>query len=281
MARKCASAAILETLRDPRVITMPLAAQAVWMRIITAMQVSQISVLKIGSEIMNPKGIALFVGVSESEIETNLETVLGRRLLIRDDEGAVTCPMLAASTARSEINRINGLKGGRPKKNHSPPGQGNMMLPIQGGKDESKITKMETENPDPAPNSATYLLKEVAESEKVSGVPETEFVRTGEAVLEVMGINRARSFMNYGLVRQWLADGADYDLILDVVSRRNKPGITTLKYFSSAIAEAIAARPAKKPEWQRSYDRAMANWECYGRGVEPMPDYRKFKEAAA
>jgi hypothetical protein len=282
MARKCASAAILETLRDPRVVTLPAAAQTVWIRIVTAMQGSSISVLGFGSEIMNRTGIALFSAIAESEIETHLETIIDRGLLMRRADGAVMCPMLVNAAARSEINRINGSKGGRPRKNGEPPGQRSLILPINGGKMETEKTETDTESlSERAAEASSILSNQDNRSDKIT-VSETEFREVGEAVLAAMEIDPARSYLDYGLVRQWLADGSDRETILEVVKRLSAAArgkgqkITTLKYFTRAIWEAKAAQPAKKPAWEKEYDRQQAYYELMC-GTVPRPNLAEIK----
>jgi hypothetical protein len=280
MAKKCASATILETLRDPRVVTMAPAAQLVWIRVITAMQNSQISVLKFGSDIMNRSGIALFIQVAESEVETHLQTIIDRGLLTRDDDGAISCPMLVQAATRAEINRINGSKGGRPRKDASRPVQPSLMLSIPGGGTETKITERETEMVTEGAQNPTYLLKESSSESKVSSVSVSSeaFQKAGRAAFEAAGFDPARSMANWGIVRQWLADGADEALIVDVITRKRKPGITTLAYFTKAIAEAIQTKPPTRPQWKKRYDAAMSDWELFGRGVSPMPRLEDFQE---
>lgn len=283
MAKKCASAAILETLRDPRVVTMAPAAQLVWIRTVTAMQNSQISVLKFGSDVMNRSGIALFIQVAESEVETHLQTIIDRGLLTRDDDGTIACPMLQQAATRSEINKLNGSKGGRPRKDASRPVQPSLMLPIPGSGGENQITKTETKMATDAAQNPTYLLKESSNEVSVSHVSVSNevFHSAGRAAFEAAGFDPAKSMANYGIVRQWLADGADEALIVDVINRKNKAGVTTLAYFTKAIQEAIQARPAVKPEWKKRYDAAMADWELFGRGMTPMPRLADFKERNA
>jgi len=279
MARRCASAAILETLRDPRVVTMPAAAQTVWIRIVTAMQASGISVLKIGNQMMNRTGIALFIQIAETEIETHLETIIERGLLARDADGAVSCPMLQQAATRSEVNRINGSKGGRPRKDGTPAGQRSLMLPIDGGAAE-KTEKTKTETKPAETPTTTYLSKDNS-SEVSSGGSKTDWNEIGRKAFEAAGFDPAKSMATWGIVRQWVADGADEALILDVIERKTHARVTTLKYFDAAIREAIAARGPAKPAWEREYEKAVAVWEVSGRGFTPMPRVEQFKERAA
>jgi hypothetical protein len=248
---------------------MPAAAQLLWVRLITAMQRSHISVLRFGSDIMNQKNIAMFIQIDETEIETHMETLLASGLLVRDADGAIECPMLTAAVTRSEINRINGKKGGRPRKNAEPPGQTNMLYTIKGGAMKNEITETETEQQTKTaqiPLSTTYLSnKEVS---KVS-VSEAEWQAVGKEVLAMINYDPARSFIHAGPVRGWIMDGASREMILDVVStimsRPKPPNITKLTYFNQAIAERIAAQPPKKSTADRAYDEAVAVWEITGR----------------
>jgi hypothetical protein len=279
MAKRCASAAILETLRDPRVVTMTPAAQTLWIRIITAMQNSGISVLRFGSDIMNQTGIALFIQSAETEIETHLQTLLDRGLLTRESDSAVSCPMLVNSTARSETNRINGSKGGRPRKDGSPPAQRTMMLPINGGAEKPKITETVTENATERAETPTYLLKESLGEVKVSSSEVTDVAAIGQEAFDAIGLDPARSLATWGIVKVWVDAGADRELILDVINRKKKPGISTLKYFDAAIREAIAVKPKPQPEYEAAYERAVRLWEIDGR-FGPVPNLRDFKERA-
>ena len=280
MAKRCASAAILETLRDPRVVTMQPGAQTLWIRVVSSMQAGGISVLRFGSENMNRTGIALFIQIAETEIETHMETLLERGLLVRGADGAIGCPMLMQAVTRSEINKINGSKGGRPRKDAAPVVQGAMLLPINGGRaEETKITETITK-PETKPETPTYLLAESSIEVKVSKSVDVDLNEIGQAAFEAAGLDPAKSMATWGIVRQWVADGADRELILDVIARKTNPRVTTLNYFSAAIREAIAARPAEKQEWQRQYDKALAVWEVAGRGFTPMPRIEQFKERA-
>jgi hypothetical protein len=281
MAKRCASAAILETLRDPRVVTMAPAAQTVWIRILTAMQNSGISVLKFGSDIMNQTGIALFIQIAETEIETHLQTIIDRNLLARDADGAVSCPMLVSAATRAEINKINGSKGGRPRKDGAPPGQRALMLPINGGSEITKITETETKQVTEPAETPTYLLTESVKELEVSKSGSDDFASIGQAAFDAAGLDPARSMANFGIVKQWLADGADREMILDVVTRKTHRKVTTLNYFTAAIREEIAKKPKAKPAYEVAWERAYEKWELLGVGFQPMPKLSDFKERYA
>ncbi len=277
MARKCASAAILETLRDPRVVTMPAAAQLLWIRVVTAMQNSNISVLRFGNDIMNQTGIALFVAIAETEIETHLKTLIERNLLARDADGAIECPMLVQAVSRSEINRINGSKGGRPRKDGSIPGQSNLMLEIKGGKMESEKTEIETKplSESGAAENTTYLS-----SNKESKVSiDKRWLEIVPKAMEAMGFDEAKWRGDRGIIRQWVADGADEAMILDIIRTKKNPNVTTFNYFTKAIADRLAAKPKAVPQWEREWTMANKVWEVTRKG--PRPSQEEFKQRFA
>ena len=95
-------------------------------------------------------------------------------------------------------------------------------------------------------------------------------------MLEAMRVDPARSYLDCGLVRQWLADGATPEMILDVVTRKTGPHVKTLKYFNAAIAEAIAAAPVATPQWEKKFNLDLQIWDATGRqGPAPrLADYR-------
>lgn len=279
MARRCGCSRILDMLADPRLLTLPLAAQAVWIRLVTVMERHGISVLRFGSEIQNPREVAMMACIPETELEPNLALLIGRGLMERDGDGAVMCPLLAQAQKRANINRINGLKGGRPRKNAAPDGQRNMLLPIAGGEAaETEITKLEPimENPRGRATAACTESEKVRSSRAVS---DAEFARAGELAMEAAGFDPARWMGDYGIVRQWLADGADAELIVEVIKRRTHPNVVTLRYFSAAVAEELARRravPAPNLRYRSAYD----TWQMMGAVGDP-PRLKDFQDAAA
>ena len=94
-----------------------------------------------------------------------------------------------------------------------------------------------------------------------------------------MGVDPEKSKMDLGIIQRWLDDGADKEMIIEIVTRKMHSAVTTPRYFTKAINEAIAAKPRKKPDWERRYDKAMAVWQISGRGFEPMPKWHDYKPA--
>jgi hypothetical protein len=232
----------------------------------------------LGSRILNLENI--LDETRENNPRNNLEItqLFECGLLVYDSDGAVCCPALmpkTASTARAEASRNNGLKGGRPKKAQPETAraarQSAMILPIAGGKEKTQEGARVSETP----STTTYLSKS-----KGSEVSSTVFQETAAKVLEAMQIDPARSDLDCGLVRQWLADGATPELIVDLVTRKTGPHVKTLKYFNAAIAEAIAARPVATPQWEKKFNLDWQVWDVTGR-IGPSPRVADYREQAA
>jgi hypothetical protein len=280
MARKNSAQMLLDVMDELRMRTLAPDVRMLWLDIARMMQRDRISVLRFGSEIVGAHRLAILVSRPETESETELETKITelceRGLLAREADGAISCPMLAQALTRAEINRENGRKGGRPRKDGAPPGQRSMpFVGVIGGTDmETKKTETETQARDNGISSTTTtsISKSVSES---------EFTEVGEMELDAIGIDRAKSFIHYGQVRQWLKDGATRELILDVVRGvMARPGMTaerirSLNFFNAAIAEAIAKKPAPKPLWEKKWEDDYRIWELTRKGECPRSaDYR-------
>lgn len=278
MARKSKEKVLLDVLEEARMITLPLGTQMLWLKMARLLLRDGISVFRFGSTVLGLNGLARLLSLPETETETELKTKITelceRGLLALEADGAISCPMLAQAITRSEINRINGSKGGRPRKDGQPPGQRTMLLPINGGAQvETEKTKPETQPGESAAHTTINDKKVVSDS---------EYHDVGQAVLDAVGIDPAKSFLHYGPVRGWLADGATKDLILDTVRGiMARPDMTaervkSLKFFTSAIVEAVAKMPPKKALWEKKWEDDYRIWELTRRGEAPRAaDYRQ------
>lgn len=288
MARKCDCSLILEAFEtDPRLACLPLAVRALWLVLVRRMQQLGESVLVFGSEIPNPAEIAMMIPMAETELETHLAPLLARGLLVRRDDGALESPLLAARQKRAETARINGLKGGRPRKDGAPTAQRTMPLPIAGGRAQASGETQEKPGARPvgSPAKLSSALSEEAEAEASSAreavTPEL-VQRVGHAAAEAARLDPARGAFTFGVVRQWLEAGADEALILatiGAVMARGNASPRGLGYFGPAVADALAARPAAVDVpvpaggWAESAEEFLARneaWQASGcRGEAP------------
>jgi hypothetical protein len=281
MARRCECDAILEMMaRDPRLRGLPLAARALWLELLLAMRSLGASALRFGSVVPDAREIALLVAISESELEANLEPILQRGLLERASDGALSSPLLAAAMHRSDVNRANGLKGGAVRKRKAEEAR-QRLLPLMsvasGGGASAASVESELE-PNPQVGTSLSLSLETAEKLKPKAVvSDTEFHRIGLAAFEAAGFDPVKSPANYGIVRQWLADGADEATILSVIGRKAHGGVSHLGYFTKAITAAVASRPQEIQPLSaksRAYDDAVHEWFANGmKGEMPHPSH--------
>jgi hypothetical protein len=277
MARKCDCSVILEAFEtDPRLRCLPLAVRALWLVLLRRMQQLGQSVLVFGSEIPNPAEIAMMVPMAETELETQLAPLLARGLLVRREDGALESPLLAGRMKRAEAARINGLKGGRPRKDGGVAGQRSMPLPIAGGRAAGVVETHGKPNAAPvgSPAKLSSASPEKAEAE-ASGVREAvtpDLVqRVGHAAAEVAGLDPARGTWTVAVVRQWLEAGADEGLILATISAvmaRGNAAPRGLGYFGPAVMEALAERPAAAPaptagDWAEDAEAYVARCEAW------------------
>ncbi|MDE1907616.1 MAG: hypothetical protein KGH75_14315, partial [Rhodospirillales bacterium] len=191
----------MDVLDEARMRTLPPDTRMLWLDIARMMQRDGIAVLRFGSQPVKPNMLSRLVFRPETETETELETKITelceRGLLAREPDGAISCPMLVQATTRSEINKINGSKGGRPRKDGQPPGQRHLLLPIDGGVAmKTEKTKLETE---PRETGSSINNKDNKES--------FDLMKTGGEVLDAAGIDPARWMGNYQPVANWLRLG--------------------------------------------------------------------------
>ena len=276
MARKC-DCDVLETLLgDPRLRVLPLATRCLWVELVLAMRRLGSVGLRVGSAPMNRAQLALLVASSETEVEANIQPLLACGLLVEEADGALASPLLQGAAKRSEINRINGLKGGRPKGSGADRRQGHMMMPVRGG------GGVETEKTETQAKLLAGARAAAATASSQASLQQSEVMRIGDELVEIAGLDPARWAGNYGIVGIWLAAGADGPMILDVAREVAARGVqvSTLRYFDGAVREAIArgAKPAYQPTL--AYDRALEEWQ-YRNYAGPMPKLSDFKGVAA
>lgn len=242
MAKACDCSAILEAYEtDPRLLALPLAVRGLWLALVLRMRRMGQSVLLLGSVVPNLREIAMLVPMAETELETQLEQLLAHGMLVRREDGALECPLLAARMKRAETARINGLKGGRPRRDGQPPGQRSLIMAVPGGA-AAAGAKTQAE---PGAEAVGIPAKPAMPSEEKAkqAVPE-DWPRVAQAAADAAGLDPAKGTWTLGVVREWMAQGADEALILGVIQgvmgRPNPPAVRGLGYFAKAIGEALA-----------------------------------------
>ena len=278
-----------------------LAAEFLFQRIFLAMAGSdEPGALRfVGSKLGLAALVASLVCKPETEVETHLQTLLEIGLLQLREDGVLALPVYAGGTSRkAEAARNNGLKGGRRGKDGLTAyqrRQGNLLLPVAGGRALTSQAEAQTET-HAEPTGISLSLKPKTEELKLKpAVDSAEFNRIGRAAFEAAGFDLAKDRPNWGIVRQWLADGATEAVILrtvaDVAERMRARGNPPkhMGAFTGAIQQAMAAEPAAIPPAEQAareaWRAAIAVWEAdarYGR-LMPMPvleDYLQQARAA-
>jgi hypothetical protein len=291
MGRRCHCEKLFQRLEgDVRLRTLPMAAQFLWLKLmrLAATTPGFDGVLRFGSDL----GFLTAVSVAVSHAETEVETALGaleRRGLVEPgaDGESLRLPDAEHAAARTEAARVNGLRGGRPRKGETREAynarrQGAFMLPLQGGVPETQETETE-----PAEESSR-LAANPSESEEGSSKPrEAPWVSLGTELAAIAGLDGARGGFNLMPVKGWVDAGASPDLLRDVLRRcAARPGyrpVRSLQYFHQAVMDAMReAAPPEPAQPTTGYAEAMRAWQRGGcQGIPPSLAEWKASQVAA
>lgn len=247
----------------------------------------------------DPRQVSLLVSMEETEVETQLETLLEKGLLARNDAGALTCPAFGDVSARVRAARENGRKGGRPRKDAAPtprtdPRQITQILPIDGGAaaKPSETQRWETPSAGLAArgSTTTHTLSKDSNS-VVAREASGDWVQLAKDAIAEGDLQHRRLTFVEGKV--WLAKGAEYGkgeaevrsvvlgVVRQVMARPSTPPITGLGYFTPMIVrvfkgEEVLSDPSVDGEEERSladFLRASEAWTAGGcKG--PRPEFR-------
>jgi hypothetical protein len=226
---------------DPRLRTLPLAARMLWVLILEAMGADAVLPFASASR------IALLVAAPETEVETQLQTLIAERLLAREGDTLV-CPMLAAAATRADAARANGRRGGRPRAGESAAEardrrQREMLMPMPAAAPEPSETQAAKPPPDDHDHYESLIEESSSHDARESSAEAA--VRLAVRLTDLAGMDPARSSWDARTVQGWLAAGADAalcaEVVADVMTRAKRPP-ANLRYFDRPIQAAIAAR---------------------------------------
>jgi hypothetical protein len=287
MGKRCACAAILDAARgDARLRLVPPGARWLWLMLVDTMaRAAEPGVFMIGAAVGSVADMSLMFSVEKVDAESFVESLEKVGLLARRGDGALVAGEGVMAAARpASASRAPVL--GRPRKGETPQDYARrqrelrLMGVVAGGLAESQEKSAES------PIAKLRLSEEEAKPTASHAVTPELVRQVGEAAAEVAGLDPARGGWTYGVVREWLAAGADLALIVGVIGgimgRPNPPAARGLGYFGPAVMEAVRTRPAAVAsaggDWAEgeaeAYLAEVERWERAGKHG-PMPVRRR------
>jgi hypothetical protein len=297
MARSCACEKLLDTIEhDPRFLLAGPAASMIWLKLVRIMaRVGDPLVLSLGSVFGSWNEVAFGLRVSETELQTHLETLAARDLVLMREDGLTLPDWIGIRDRRADAARANGRKGGRPPKNAPVQGQTSMMLPIAGGAERKPTeTKIETQPETQSISSVDAACTTTFFKEKVievsSSTSEPVWVSLGRELASLLRLD-PNDRHRFNIVKSWLDAGATAewlrDVFTEVMSRRTPPASPSFAYLDKVIRPklrnelGVSREPqvarALTPEQQRrriEWDAIYDRWISEGARGPKIPDRR-------
>ncbi|MFC4169619.1 hypothetical protein [Teichococcus aestuarii] len=279
---------IQTAMADPNFRLLPRALKGFWVELVELLLASPTPgrVCFLGSVFASvSRLVSISEPISETDVETHLETFARLGLIELDREAnAILSATYRAESAKAEAARNNGKNGGRPRKGESKEEalarrQGNLMLPVTGGRSETQETDAEPIRESSRAVTTTSSSKEVGSTAREAAAS----VSLGHELAEIAGMNAVSGGYDFSWVRGWLSQGATPDMIRQAVravaARKgySGAGIHTFKYFDGAVQRTMqqrAAKPAGGDELLQSmaeddYRARMIAYAQSGKGPRP------------
>lgn len=281
MARSCTCEKIFDEMRSARFRSLVTNERMLWVDIVTLLHRDGIPALRVGGKVIEPRALLRLLdrdeGETVEELTVKIETLVERGLLAREEDGAISCPMLAQAQTRAEINRVNGAKGGRPRKDGAPlatrprleviQGGAAQVLP-PGGKGESDMATRANSAPSQPPQGDDEI--------------DREWKRLVPLAARWAGLSDKPGNWNSSVVRDWIIKGADEALIKHVIREKTSDRVYSFAYFTRAIMAALTERNAPPPPlWEREWEKAYRLWELTRKGECPRTKDFKAKYGVA
>jgi DNA-binding transcriptional MocR family regulator len=101
---------------DPRLRCTSLEARGCFLELFKTCNALKTPVLRFGDNIPDHRQLAAVIGVIEATLARPLEELAALGLVTIGKAGEITIPALCGEMNRREMNRVNGARGGRPRK---------------------------------------------------------------------------------------------------------------------------------------------------------------------
>ncbi|MBC9209816.1 hypothetical protein IBL26_23465 [Roseomonas aerophila] len=251
---------MVRTVSDPGFLDLPERVQFLWYRLLSyalgAHEKGRIRFSGLSGSVS--AAVSRQVPMTETEVETALATLERLGWLERDEETqSLWMPGARAGAARAEAARINGSKGGKPRKGETREEarerredlrrrQGHLMMGIPGGAAETHGTHHEPSEESSCAVPTTTSLQELSCS---STAREHDDVASLAVELAQLARLDARRF-DLQPVQAWLEAGASAALLRQVVQRVASRGsyaperVNGWGYFTQALREALSTTTA-------------------------------------
>lgn len=287
MARSCACDRWLtRAASDIGFHALPPLAQLLWFRLLAA-AISAEEAGHLRFPCLVADAVSRLLNRTVTEAETDLAALADLGWIEADADGRGLWMVGAkARNARAEAARLNGLRGGAPRKGEGKEAyrerrQGNLMLPMAGGAGETQETQAE-----PNGESSRTAAKPIAIEAKQAAVRETaEWVSLGEWIADQIGLDPANGKHSYQPVKGWMDAGASAELIREVVQAkvaRASGKIRAIGYFRDAVMEAMQRDAPPAPLEDSGYHQACREWQRNGaQGAPPTLEAWRARQAAA
>jgi len=251
MARRSASEKLLDLVEtDPRFLLAGPAASMIFIRLVRLMaRLGDASVLRLGFVFGSWNEVAFGLRVTETELETHLQTLALRGIIERDDVSLTLPEWIGLRDRRAEAARENGKKGGRPRKNAPVPGQGWMPLPIAGGGSGAPATETQETEYETQSETLSQARLLSLENQSTEEREENDVLVLLKELVE-LGALHPKEAGNREVASGWLQRGATLPALrqafLAATRRSRAPRLAPIGYFTR-IVEDLLAQPIAAP----------------------------------
>lgn len=288
MAKGCwCSRMLAQVVEDPRLVLAPIAARFVWLMLGRLLRdAPEPGVLRFPGSVsasvapsdtdavseVETRCVARLAQVTEPEAADALRWLLAEGLLARRP-GALVMAEAEEAGKRAAIARENGRKGGRNKKDGSPPvtRQIPMALPIPGGRSETQKTQDATEAETLSHAGAGTAAASAAVEGKDSKQAARELVSMGDDLAALAGLDAANGGYDYRPVQAWITAGIPLETMRAamqrVMARPGWQGCRSLGYFDQAVREEharIKPQASTLSAAQRDHLARLQAWDGNG-----------------
>ncbi len=240
-------------LSDPKLKLCSFAAQGVWMRMLCiAAEASPVGYVAVNGQPLADSEVAAIVGGNPEEVLKLIAELEKWGVFSRDRRRCIYSRRMVSDEIKASKSRDNGKKGGNPSlsKQKENRAQDNPQDKATRAHKPEARSQIEEDDDGSAGARAREIDPRSLDDQVPADLPDALSIANAAARTGgVPFINPGHIATGVGLVREWLAAGADRDLILKtigegVAASAEPRGIHSLRYFDARIRTAAAKRKA-------------------------------------